>query len=320
MPAHPALSMLPTPDPTRTSGTTQPSWLATAPAPPTFAPLRADTTADVVVVGAGIAGLTTAYLLGREGQRVVVLEDGEIASGESGRTTAHLSNALDDRYTTLERLFGAEGARLAAESHSAAIDQIETIVTDEQLACDFTRLAGYLFLPPGGDPQQLHDELAAAHRAGLSAVEWLPDAGTKGFRTGPCLRFPNQGQFHVLKYLSGLARAVVAQGGRIHTRSHAAEVLGGSPASVRTAEGYKVTARAVVIATNSPFNDRVVMHTKQGPYRTYAVAARVPRGSITPALYWDTPDPYHYIRLQPGEPDAAGQPYYINNTNKNLLN
>ncbi len=308
MPAHPALSMLPTPDPTRTSGTTQPSWLATAPAPPTFAPLRADTTADVVVVGAGIAGLTTAYLLGREGQRVVVLEDGEIASGESGRTTAHLSNALDDRYTTLERLFGAEGARLAAESHSAAIDQIETIVTDEQLACDFTRLAGYLFLPPGGDPQQLHDELAAAHRAGLSAVEWLPDAGTKGFRTGPCLRFPNQGQFHVLKYLSGLARAVVAQGGRIHTRSHAAEVLGGSPASVRTAEGYKVTARAVVIATNSPFNDRVVMHTKQGPYRTYAVAARVPRGSITPALYWDTPDPYHYIRLQPGEPDAAGHP------------
>jgi glycine/D-amino acid oxidase-like deaminating enzyme/nitrite reductase/ring-hydroxylating ferredoxin subunit len=297
-----------TPDPARTSGTTQPSWFATAAAPPTFAPLRADTTADVVVIGAGIAGLTTAYLLGREGQRVVVLEDGEIASGESGRTTAHLSNALDDRYTTLEQLFGAEGARLAAASHSAAIDQIEKIVADEQLACDFTRLDGYLFLPPGGNPQELHDELAAAHRAGLGGVEWLPDSDTTGFRTGPCLRFPQQGQFHILKYLSGLARAVVAQGGRIFTHSHAAEAQGGSSTRVITADGFAVAARAVVIATNSPFNDRVVMHTKQGPYRTYAVAAQVPQGSITPALYWDTPDPYHYIRLQPGEPAAQGQP------------
>ena len=202
-----------TPDPNRTSGTTLPSWFATAAPPPTFAPLAANITADVVVIGAGIAGLTTAYLLGKEGQRVVVLEDGEIASGESGRTTAHLSNALDDRYTTLEQLFGQEGARLAAESHSAAIDQIEKIVADERLGCDFTRLAGYLFLPQNGNPQELHDELAAAHRAGLRDVEYLPDSDTTGFRTGPCLRFPNQGQFHILKYLSGLAQAIRRRAG-----------------------------------------------------------------------------------------------------------
>ena len=308
MPAHHARTMATTPDPARTSGSTQSSWFATAAAPPTFTPLRADATADVVVIGAGIAGLTTAYLLGKAGQRVGVLEDGEIASGESGRTTAHLSNALDDRYTRLEQLFGPEGARLAAASHSAAIDQIEHIVTTEHLACDFTRLDGYLFLPEGGDPQELHDELAAAHRAGLTGVEWLPDSGTPGFSTGQCLRFPHQGQFHILKYLSGLARAVAAQGRRIFTHSRAAEVQGGSPARVSTTEGFAVEARAVVVATNTPFNDRVVMHTKQGPYRTYAVAARVPRGSVAQALYWDTPDPYHYIRLQPGEPGATGQP------------
>jgi glycine/D-amino acid oxidase-like deaminating enzyme/nitrite reductase/ring-hydroxylating ferredoxin subunit len=308
MPAHHAYLMPATPDPARTSGTTLPSWFATAAAPPTFSPLRSDTTADVVVIGAGIAGLTTAYLLGKEGQRVVVLEDGEIASGESGRTTAHLSNALDDRYTTLAQLFGPDGARLAAESHSAAIDQIEQIVATEQLACDFTRLDGYLFLPKDGNPQELHDELAAAHRAGLTGVEWLPDSGTQGFSTGQCLRFPNQGQFHILKYLSGLARAIEAQGGRICTHSHVTEVQGGSPAKVTTAEGFAVEAKAVVIATNTPFNDRVVMHTKQGPYRTYAVAAQVPQGAITQALYWDTPDPYHYIRLQAGEPGAEGQP------------
>lgn len=77
-----------------------------------------------MVVGAGIAGLSTAYLLGQAGKQVV-LEDGELASGESGRTTAHLFNALDDRYAHLEQLFGLEGARLAAESHTAAFAQID---------------------------------------------------------------------------------------------------------------------------------------------------------------------------------------------------
>ena len=285
-------------DPTRTSGATESSWLPTAPTRPTFAPLTQNTTAEVVVVGAGIAGLTTAYLLGKAGKKVVVLEDGEIASGESGRTTAHLSNALDDRYSTLAQLFGEDGARLAAESHSAAIDQIEQITKDEQIACDFTRLDGYLFLPKNGTHQELQDELEAAHRAGLSGVEWLANSGTAGFETGECLRFPNQGQFHILKYLNGLAKAITAQGGRIFTHTHATEVSGGQAASVTTTEGFTVRAQAVVVATNSPFNDRVVMHTKQGPYRTYAVAARVPKGSVATALYWDTADPYHYIRLQ----------------------
>jgi glycine/D-amino acid oxidase-like deaminating enzyme/nitrite reductase/ring-hydroxylating ferredoxin subunit len=285
-------------DPAHTSGATEPSWLPTAAARPTFAPLTENTAADVVVVGAGIAGLTTAYLLGKAGKKVVVLEDGEIASGESGRTTAHLSNALDDRYTTLENLFGSEGARLAAESHSAAIDQIELIAKEEQIACEFTRLDGYLFLPKNGTHQELQDELEAAHRAGLSGVEWLANSSTNGFATGECLRFPNQGQFHIIKYLSGLAKAIVAQGGRIFTHTHATEVSGGSEAGATTTEGFRVQAQAVVVATNSPFNDRVVMHTKQGPYRTYAVAARVPKGSVATALYWDTADPYHYIRLQ----------------------
>ena len=285
-------------DPARTSGATQSSWFATAAAPPTFAPLQENTTADVVIVGAGIAGLTSAYLLGREGRRVVVLEDGELASGESGRTTAQLSNALDERYTSLEQLFGQEGARLAAESHSAAIAEIERIVADEHIDCDFQHLDGFLFLPKNGSPQELHDELAAAHRAGLAGVEWRPEAGVAGFTTGECLRFPGQGQFHILKYLSGLAQAIVRQGGRIYTRSHVAEVTGGEQAGVQTSAGFRVQAAAVLVATNSPFNDRVTMHTKQSPYRTYVVAGRVPRGSVGQALFWDTADPYHYIRLQ----------------------
>ena len=287
------------PDPARTSGLTDTSWFGTAPALPTFEPLVEDTTADVVVVGGGIAGLTTAYLLSKEGVNVLVLEDGELASGESGRTTAHLSNALDDRYTTLENLFGKDGARLAAESHTTAIATIEQIVKAEKIDCDFTRLNGYLFLHADGTHQDLVEERDAAHRAGLTDVEWLADAGTAGFATGECLRWPNQGQFHILKYLAGLAAAITRRGGRICTRTHVSEVHGGTNARVTTADGLEVKAtKGIVVATNTPFNDRVVMHTKQHPYRTYVVAARVPKGSVTTALYWDTADPYHYIRLQ----------------------
>ncbi|KAA9338594.1 FAD-dependent oxidoreductase [Hymenobacter busanensis] len=284
--------------PDQSSGATPTAWLATADRP-TFAVLSQNTTADVVVIGAGIAGLSTAYLLAREGRTVVVLEDGEIGSGETGRTTAHLSNALDDRYYNLEKLFGQEGARLAADSHGAAIDQIERIAREENIACDFARLDGFLFLPAGGTVKELDDELAAAHRAGLGGVERLPDARATGFHTGDCLRFPNQGQFHILKYLNGLAQALVKRGGRIFTHTRATEIhVIDQDVRVVTQGGAEVAAKHVVVATNTPFNDRVVMHTKQAPYRTYVVAVRVPKGSVTQALYWDTADPYHYIRLQ----------------------
>ena len=153
------------------SGRTTSVWMATSEEPGGLGALAADASADVCVVGAGIAGLTTAYLLAREGRSVVVLDDGPIAGGETGRTTAHLSNALDDRYYELERLHGERGARLAAESHTAAIDLIEQTVADEKIDCDFERLDGYLFVAPGRSTEELDRELRAAHRAGLTEVE-----------------------------------------------------------------------------------------------------------------------------------------------------
>ncbi|SNR44169.1 FAD-dependent oxidoreductase [Hymenobacter mucosus] len=287
-----------TPKPAHSSGVTESSWFATAAPLPTYPRLSSSLTTDVVIVGGGIAGLTTAYLLGRASKQVVVLEDGELASGESGRTTAHLSFALDDRYTTLEELFGKEGAQLAAESHRTAVDVIEEIVQRENIDCDFTRLDGYLFLPQTGTPKELDEELAAATRAGLQGLRRQATAGTQGFEPGECLVFPNQGQFHILKYLRGLTEAITRQGGRIFTNTHVEAVQGGKDARAVVREGLEVQAQAVVVATNTPFNDRVVMHTKQHPYRTYVVGARVPKGSVTKALYWDTADPYHYIRLQ----------------------
>jgi glycine/D-amino acid oxidase-like deaminating enzyme len=132
--------------------------MATAAIPPQAA-LVADVRADVCVVGAGMAGMTTAYLLAREGLSVVVLDDGPVAGGQTQRTTAHLANAIDDRYTEIERLHGAEGARLAADSHTAAIAFIDGAVREEAIDCDFGRLDGYLFLPPGECRDVLDREL-----------------------------------------------------------------------------------------------------------------------------------------------------------------
>ena len=271
------------------------SWMATATVP-LRAPLTESISADVCVVGAGIAGITTAYLLAGEGKSVVVLDDGAIGGGMTGRTTAHLVNALDDRYYELERLHGEEGSRLAAESHTAAIDLVEKIVAKERIDCDFSRLDGYLFVPPGESVDILEDELQAAATAGLR-LERI-DRSPIDYDTGPALRFPNQAQFHPLKYLAGLALAIERLGGRIYCSSHAAEIKGGDNAKVTCTNGAAVTAGAIVVATNSPVNDLFAIHTKQAAYQTYVIAGRVPRGSVTRALYWDTPNPYHYVRLQ----------------------
>lgn len=287
------------------SGITKSIWMATC-AVPTFPHLRTNEEAEVCIVGAGIAGLTTACLLARAGHSVLVLDDGPIGSGETERTTAHLSTALDDRYYILERLHGREGARLAAESHGAAIDLIERLVREEGIDCNFSRLDGYLFRAPGTSPDMLGIERDAARRAGLADVEWADRAPLgSAYDTGPALCFPNQAQFHPLPYLSALARAFVRDGGRLRTHTHATRIQGGEHARVETAKGLSIKARHVVVATNTPVNDVLVMHTKQAAYRTYVLGLAAPGGSVPKSLFWDTGDPYHYARIQPAHPYAG---------------
>ncbi|HLM23853.1 MAG TPA: FAD-dependent oxidoreductase [Pyrinomonadaceae bacterium] len=272
-------------------------WMATANTP-SQSPLRENIRTDVCVIGAGIAGLSTAYLLGREGRSVVVLDDGLIGGGMTGRTTAHLTNAYDDRYVEIEKLHGEEASRLTAESHTAAIQTVSEIVSSEKIDCDFDWLDGFLFAAKPEDVDLLNDELAAAHRAGLAGVDKVDRAPLASFDTGVALRFPRQAQFHPLLYMDGLARAIKRDGGRLFGQTHAKTIEGGANARVETSHGPVVSCECVVVATNTPVNDRVAIHTKQAPYVTYVIGARVPKDSVTRALYWDTGDPYHYVRLQ----------------------
>jgi glycine/D-amino acid oxidase-like deaminating enzyme/nitrite reductase/ring-hydroxylating ferredoxin subunit len=251
---------------------------------------------DVCVVGAGIAGLTTAYLLSRSGRRVLVLEASDIGAGETGNTSAHLASVIDDRFTELEKLFGDEGAFLAAESHRFAISLIECIVREEGIDCGFERVPGYLYASRSEDSAALLEEYRALLRAGFSECELLESVPFPSNPMGPCVRIPDQAQFQPLIYLHGLARAVNRHGGTI-VRSEVTDIQAEAPYQILTRQGDLYQARQVVMATNTPFNNRYRTHNKQAAYRTYMLAFDIPNGSLPKGLYWDMQDPYHYIRL-----------------------
>jgi glycine/D-amino acid oxidase-like deaminating enzyme/nitrite reductase/ring-hydroxylating ferredoxin subunit len=273
-----------------------PLWTHTADLPD-FPPLTADATCDVCVVGGGIAGISTAYRLAREGVDVMLVEKGDLASGETRHTSAHLASALDDRFFRIEKQHGEEGARLAAQSHAVAIDWIEAVAAEEGIECGFQRLTGYLFLGPDDDPGLLDRELDASRRAGL-AVGRVDRAPLSSFDTGPCLAFQEQARFHPLRFLAGVARALDHRGSRIHTHTRVVgleDTRSRGTRSIHTADGHTIAAEHVVLATNSP-SGHYLTTMKMVPYRTFVIAFRL-TGQVADALYWDTADPYHYIRL-----------------------
>jgi hypothetical protein len=261
--------------------------------------LEQDAECDVVVIGSGIAGLSTAYELSRFGRSVIVIDRGGIGHGMTARTTAHLATELDDFYSELIRVRGEDEARVYHDSQIAAVNRIEAICRDENIDCDFARVDGYLFPAEEQDRADLEEEYQACKSIGVE-VEWVERAPVPGIDTGMALRFPNQGRFHPTKYLRGLARAILDRGGRIYADTvHAGDKETEEGVEITTEAGPVIRARAAVFCTNSPTNDKVTIHTKQLPDRTYVVAGRVPKGSVPDALVWDTYEAYHYVRIQP---------------------
>jgi glycine/D-amino acid oxidase-like deaminating enzyme/nitrite reductase/ring-hydroxylating ferredoxin subunit len=285
-----------------TSGANIPFWFSSETQPIAYKKLDHNIETDILVVGGGIAGLTSAYCLAKAGRKVVLVEDGFICSGETGRTTAHITCALDDRYFELEKTFDIQTTVLVAASHQAAIQWIVDTVALNNIDCHLRRVDGYLFLNASDMPSTLKKEFEATQRAGLrtellNAIPFL-DA-EDGNR---CIKFPNQAQFHILLYLKGLANAFVKMGGEIYTETKAEKIN----KEGAHANGFNIAAKHIVVATNSPINNWVETHTKQWPYRTYVIAAKIPKGTLPYALWWDTGDPdsrwlshpYHYIRLE----------------------
>lgn len=284
---------------------TTPYWSVstTAPAFPTLT--RAEE-ADVVVVGGGITGLTTAYLLARAGRRVVLLERDRCAQADSGHTSAHLTMVTDITLTELVKRFGRNHAQAVWDTGLAAIAQIETIIEREAIEARFERVAGYLHAPRGvlGDEaDDFRAEAALAIELGFDA-EFIDDVPVVRM---PGMRVDHQARLHPRAYLAGLAAAVTAAGGRIFEQSNASE-FEPQPRGVR-ANGHLVTCDHVVLATHNPLTgfastvSAAAFQTKLALYTSYVVAAQVPRGRVPDALWWDTADPYTYLRVEPG-PDV----------------
>lgn len=268
---------------------------------PDAASLEADHIADVAVVGAGIAGLSIAYELTLRGLTVVVLDRGIIAGGMTSRTTAHLAPVCDDSLAELLSMRGQELARGFQASQSAAVDRIEAIQQELGIDCEFRRLDGILFLDPESDESVLEDEVSAAKEIGV-AVKRGNGLPLRTLEDRPFLRYSAQATFHPLKYLQGVAKALLEKGALLHANTAVVEVTETDDrVQLKLESGHTVSAAHAVIATNSPIHDLVALHTKQAPYRTYAMGFEIKAGTIDDALYWDTEEPYHYVRLTSGD-------------------
>lgn len=266
----------------------------------TFLPLSTNHTVDVVIIGGGITGLTLAQRLKEVGRTVAVIEMQCIGMGATGSSTGHLTSALDIDYASLQTKFGQGGAQEAARKSEAAIDHIESLVDSLAIACDFHRADGWRYTEETSGEAGLVAESEVARRFGL-AVE-VVDGGPLPFMRRS-LRFRNQAMFDPVRYVRALANHVHGDGSYVFEKTRVEEVDGGEP-NVVHAGGFTVTARHVVHATHTPIGVVLPLQLEVAPYTSYVIGVRL-SGRVPPDLYWDTANPYHYIRPVHTEPDGA---------------
>ncbi|BCL26652.1 FAD-dependent oxidoreductase [Streptomyces aurantiacus] len=275
-------------------------WMATADATDHPA-LTEDTTVDVVVVGGGIAGLSTAWELARTGRTVAVLEADRIAAGVTGHTTAKVSALHTLVYDRLRRTRDQDAAGLYARSQQGAVERVAEIVAMLDIACDLERVPAYTYATEPAAVPELRAEAEAAAAAGLAATyvarTELP------YEVSGAVRVDAQAQFHPRKYLLALAEDVLARGGRIYERSRATGLSEGSPCRVTVESGHTVTARDVVVATHFPVFDRALTFARLSPRRELVVAAPIAAGIAPAGMYITQEEGKRSVRTAPLDED-----------------
>ncbi|MBD0328554.1 MAG: FAD-dependent oxidoreductase [Thermoleophilia bacterium] len=248
---------------------------------------------DIAVVGGGIAGITAAFLLQREGRSVAVVDSKRILHGATGYTTAKVTAGHSVSYSTLEGNFGREGARTYAEAQQGALELVARLVEELAIDCDFERKANYVYAESPDERATIEEEVEAALRAGLAAE--LVEETPLPYPVECAFRLPGQAQFHPRKYLLRLAEAVAGDGGRIFEQTRATGIEGSGPCRVVTDRGT-LTARDVVVSSHLPFLDRGFFFAKAHPERSYAVACRISREQDPEGMYINLSPPTRSVR------------------------
>lgn len=275
-------------------------WIESADLPE-FPKLTSDMQVDVVVVGAGITGITAAYLLKKAGRSVALLDRDRCARVDTGHTTAHLTYVTDTRLTDLVKTVGRDHAQAAWDAGLAAIEQIRSLIDEQKIDCEYATIPGYLHAPwkePEKDEsQEFKDEAALARELGFNA-QYAPAVP---FAKRPGICFANQAKFHPRRYLAGLLQAFSEAGGHVFENTQVDEFQD-EPMAAK-ANGYTIRCAYLVIATHVPLVGKsgivsaTLLQTKLASYSSYAVGAKVPKESVPHALFWDTADPYYYLRV-----------------------
>ena len=270
-------------------------WIETGPEQPSHRPLEEHVHADVVVIGGGIVGITTALLLTESGADVVLLEANQLARGVSGYTTAKVSSQHGLIYDRLRSTFGTEGARTYGQANEAALSWIANRVERDGIDCDFRRQCSYAYASSESKRPQIEDEVDAAVEAGLPAT--LVETTSLPYPVAAAVRFDDQAEFHVRKYLLALAERLADSGCRVYEDSHAVDVDADEDCVVKT-PGGRVTADKVVVATHYPFLDRSLAFARVHPQRSYALVCRI-AGSPPPGMYISGDSPTRSVRAVP---------------------
>jgi glycine/D-amino acid oxidase-like deaminating enzyme/nitrite reductase/ring-hydroxylating ferredoxin subunit len=253
-------------------------------------------TVDVAVVGGGIAGLTAAFLLKRAGKTVVLLEADQIATGTSGHTTAKLTSLHQVIYADLIKEVGEEKARLYGQSNQAAVEQVATWVTEENIDCDFSRQSAYSYAETNDQLDQIKAEVEAALKLGLPAS--FVQETTLPFPITGAIKFDHQAQFHVRKYLLHLAKQIAGDGSYVFEHTRVETVEEGAPCQVITKQGV-IHASDVIVTTNLPILNQGLFFAKAYAKRSYIIGAKIDPARAPQGMFIGVGQGYHSIRTTP---------------------
>jgi glycine/D-amino acid oxidase-like deaminating enzyme/nitrite reductase/ring-hydroxylating ferredoxin subunit len=254
--------------------------------------LADDLDVDIAVLGAGITGLTAALMLKREGARVAVVEAARVGSGVTGCTTAKVSALQSTIYSTIASRHGDEAAAVYAAASLAGVEQVALLAQEESIECDLERRPAFTYAADQDELSAVEDEAAATLRAGLHTVR--VDSIDLPYPVAGAVRLDDQLQFHPVRYVRGLARAVDGDGSVVVEGTRALALDEGSPCRVRTTGGT-VTAGRVVVATHYPVFDRGLYFPRLEAQRSYCIGARV-RGPLPAGMSISAGTPTRSVR------------------------